>query len=1050
MNHLDSPDRPESDSSIHQILQSLQERAKELNCLYRIDEILNRTDADPEEAYRAVIASIPPGWQFPEVCCGRLTIDGTTFEPEGFDPTRWNLCADIEVEGNRVGEVAVYYTSERPREDEGPFLKEERRLINAIAERLGLFILQRRLRGAHENLRHAMEDLRTRQRRPWDILLEFLARTDPQLLNRITRKMINHLCLNGIEEAEPLLQLCLTHSWLQTNQATGDNRPLERQVFDGTELTRSTFNTAAEHLNETSIVECIRAWINEEKSTGLIKSLENPGSSLAEVALAVDRYQAAGIDEAELPSAVRTSLKVALLRKYFVDTLTFISKAKDHVDVQDFFELTQRVVHPTRSQGKLGGKSAGLFLASCVLRKATEHSELFSNLRTPRTWYVAADGLPEFVHYNNLEEFYNTKYMEIERVRQDYPHIVHVFKNSRFPPEVVKGLSAALDDFDERPIIIRSSSLLEDQVGAAFSGKYKSLFLANQGSKEQRLEALQDAIAEVYASVFGPDPIEYRAERGLLDFREDMGILIQEVVGTRVGDYFMPACSGVAFSNNEFRWSPRLQREDGLIRMVPGLGTRAVDRMSDDYPVLVAPGQPGIRANVTADEVVRYSPRRMDVINLRTNAFETVDVVPLLRQCGDRFPAVRRLVSMVDQDRVRPPLPLEPDWEHDDFVITFDGLLSDDRVIRQVDTMLKVLRESQCRAQSYSPEDAPSPIPQDVAKDHVIFTASRHVSNGRVPDITHIVYVDPDRYGELPELRQLQDVGRAVGRLNRVLPKRRFILMGGGRWGSRGDIRLGVSVTYSDISNTAMLVEIARRKGSYVPEVSFGTHFFQDLVEAGIRYLPLFPDEPGNEFNEHFFTRSANILPDLLPNFASLAGTVRVIDVARETDGQVLRVLMNGELDQAIGLIGRESTAEEPITTQASEVAGATGQHWRWRTRMAERLAARLAPARFGVKAIYLFGSTKHATAGPASDINLIVHDGGDLRKRQMLMTWLEGWSTTLAEINYLRTGEKRDGLLDVHFVTDEDLVNRTSYAAKIDAVTNAARRLDLGEHDQW
>ena len=76
--------------------------------------------------------------------------------------------------------------------------------------------------------------------------------------------------------------------------------------------------------------------------------------------------------------------------------------------------------------------------------------------------------------------------------------------------------------------------------------------------------------------------------------------MIQEVVGTQVGDYFLPAFAGVAFSHNEFRWSPRIRREDGLIRLVPGLGTRAVDRVSDDYPVLIAPGSPNLRVNVTS------------------------------------------------------------------------------------------------------------------------------------------------------------------------------------------------------------------------------------------------------------------------------------------------------------------------------------------------------------------------------------------------------------------------------------------------------------------
>ena len=101
----------------------------------------------------------------------------------------------------------------------------------------------------------------------------------------------------------------------------------------------------------------------------------------------------------------------------------------------------------------------------------------------------------------------------------------------------------------------------------------------------------------------------------------------------------------------------------------------------------------------------------------------------------------------------------------------------------------------------------------------------------------------------------MRDVGRAVGRLNKLLPKRQFILIGPGRWGSRGDIKLGVPVTYSDINNSAMLIEVARQKGNYLPDLSFGTHFFQDLVEASIRYLPLYPDDPEIAFQEDLSAR---------------------------------------------------------------------------------------------------------------------------------------------------------------------------------------------------
>src|SRR5690606_36641638 len=139
--------------------------------------------------------------------------------------------------------------------------------------------------------------------------------------------------------------------------------------------------------------------------------------------------------------------------------------------------------------------------------------------------------------------------------------------------------------------------------------------------------------------------------------------------------YYLPAHAGVAFSNNEFRWSPRIAREDGLIRQVPGLGTRAVDRLSEDYTTLVAPGRPGLRANSSVEEMVRYSPRMVDLINLETRSFETVPVHQLLPECGPALPQVRLIVSFVEHEHMRRPSAL--DLDYDDAVVTFEGLASD-------------------------------------------------------------------------------------------------------------------------------------------------------------------------------------------------------------------------------------------------------------------------------------------------------------------------------------------------------------------------------------
>jgi hypothetical protein len=446
---------------------------------------------------------------------------------------------------------------------------------------------------------------------------------------------------------------------------------------------------------------------------------------------------------------------------------------------------------------------------------------------------------------------------------------------------------------------------------------------------------------------------------------------------------------------------------------------------------------------------------------------ETVEVRELLREYAADYPLLRQLASIAREDRLEEARPFAFDSACDHLVMTFEGLITRTPVIEQLRTILETLQRElrmpvdiefahdgqdlyllQCRPQSYGPMSQPALIPHTVPPDSILFTANRFVSNGVVSGITHVVYVDPQKYGDIADRAVLLTVGRVVSQLNTLLPKRQFILMGPGRWGSRGDIRLGVNVTYSDINNSAMLVEIARKKRDYVPEPSFGTHFFQDLVEASIRYLPLYPDEPGVLFNESFLATAENILAELFPEFAPYADVIRVIDVPRSTNGQTLQVLMNGETEEAMAVFTERRP--EPGGVAIPMPFADTGSrpedgHWQWRLQMVEEMAALLDPDRFGVKALYLFGSTKNATAGPESDIDLLVHFRGSETQRQELSAWLEAWSLCLGQFNYLRTGRKSAGLLDVHFISDEDVRNRTSYASKINATTDAARPLKMG-----
>jgi hypothetical protein len=1053
------------ETQVASILHELQERAKELNCLYRVDELLSRSDLPLDDVLRGIVEILPPGWQYPHDCQARIVLENKAIESANFQVTEWVQSAAIVVQGEPAGSIEVSYGQQMPRSDEGPFLKEERKLINTIADRIADHILQRRLKAAFASL-SAAADGQVTPKGEWRVVLEFLRDTDPVLLQRISRKLVNHLAWNGVTEAKELLQRSGFAGAIATAIVGGDNRPIPREGSAAfKDLTSEAFRIASEQLEDHEILECVTTWIKEEKSSFLVRALEQLDTPLGEIIEAIERYRHTDIDEADLSLSTQKGLRVSLIRRFFSESLEFINVAKNVISIKDFYDMLGRIIFPPRCHGKLGGKSAGLFLAKKIIDKHAPSGSVLRQIKLPKTWYITSDWILHFVHHNELEDVLSWKYLEIDQVRQEYPHLVALFKSSSFPSELAKGLSLALDDLGEHPIIVRSSSLLEDRAGSAFSGKYKSLFLGNQGTKEVRLAALMDAVAEVYASIFGPDPTEYRAERGLLDVHEEMGVLVQEVVGQEVGKYFFPACSGVAFSNNEFRWSARISRGDGLIRMVPGLGTRAVDRVVDDYPVLIAPGQPNLRANVTVDEILKYSSQRMDVINLETNSFETVDVKEMLRSCGARYPQIRHLVSLVKHDRIEQPIGLLPDFEKTDAVFTFEGLIRKTPFVSYIRELLALLQARlghpvdiefaydgndfyllQCRPQSYSGDALPVAIPHDIPAHRVIFSANRYVSNGKVPEITHIVYVDLEGYSQLPDQSAMRDVGRAVGRLNKLLPKRQFVLIGPGRWGSRGDIKLGVPVTYSDISNSAMLIEVARQKGNYLPDLSFGTHFFQDLVEASIRYLPLYPDDPGIAFQENFLRNSRSVLEELLPEFSHVSDTLRVIDVGRETKGQVLRVLMNAEADQAVAFLALPQKETDRVQVGTGNVPRAADEHWRWRYRMAQRIAEQLDPTKFGVKAFYVIGSTKNGTAGPQSDIDLLIHFVGTEEQRNDLTLWLEGWSRCVAEMNFLRTGYRCQSLLDVHLITDRDIAERSPYAQKIAATTDPARELPVGQ----
>jgi hypothetical protein len=958
------------------------------------------------------------------------------YQVEEFADTPWILSTPIYVQGKTVGKLDVCYVKERPQGDDGPFLKQERSLIENIAAQFGMFVLHRQLKAVFEGT----DETTSREKSEWEKILDLIRKTDPSLTVRITRKMINYLCLRGIKEAIDLFVDYAANKELLKDS----NAPFHVEEAPEAGLSTSEiFALAQKHLSEEEMFTYLRTWINEDNSGFMVNIFENTGSTLKDLRAAIERYYYLANQGLELSPLREKGFRVALIRRLFTDQPSLIDIAKQYIDIKSFYPLIQRVIAPPGSHGKLGGKSSGLFIAKKILEAASKKKPFLKQVKTPKTWYITSDGILNFIKHNNLEDAYEQKYKDIGIIRQEYPHLVRIFKKSPFSPEMVRQLSAALDDFGDVPLVVRSSSLLEDRMGTAFAGKYKSLFIANQGSKEKRLMALMDAIAEIYASTFGPDPIEYRTERQLLDYHEEMGIMIQEVIGTRVGDYFFPAFAGVAFSHNEFRWSSRLRRKDGLIRMVPGLGTRAVDRVNDDYPVLVAPGQPNLRVNASPDELLRYSPKKIDLINLKTRKFETHDLDEVISRFGQEYPRIHQIVSLINGNYLKTPRVFGVDYQREQTIVTFNGLIGKTPFIQEMHTILKLLEKSyqtpvdmefahdgehfyllQCRPQSHGDDLEAVALPSGIPNDRILFSANKYIANALVKDITHIVYVDPAAYAQLGSREEMLEVGRAVGHLNKVLPKRRFILMGPGRWGSKGDIKLGVSVTYSQINRTAMLIEIARKKKDYVPDVSFGTHFFLDLVEAQIRYLPLYPDDDGVIFNDGLFQTLPNAFPTLCPEQAELASVIKVINLNQYHTGQVLNIYMSAEARKALAVFS-ESTGIAPMAAPkayppASAMAPkATDLHWQWRLRFIQHLASMLDPEQFGVSKLCVHGSTMDGTATPESDIDIAVYFYGSELQRLLLTQWLEGWSQALSFLNFIKTGVHTAGLLDVHWVDE-------------------------------
>lgn len=618
-------------------------------------------------------------------------------------------------------------------------------------------------------------------------------------------------------------------------------------------------------------------------------------------------------EKQERSDARLSEIKVVLMRRMISDQLAYINIAKDWFTVSDLAEINQRKI----GQGKIGGKSAGMLLALRILSEVAD-TEILSHLSIPDSYFLGADVMYTFMSVNNLMHWNDQKYRSEEQIRAEYPQIVEQYMQGEFPDDILEELEHLLQKLEKKPLIIRSSSLLEDNFGTSFAGKYDSIFCPNQGSPQDNLRELTCAIAQVYASTLNPDALLYRRSKGLQDYDERMAILIQVVKGEFIGNYYLPHAAGVAFSRNSFRWSPEIRSEDGFLRLVWGLGTRAVDRIGDDYPRLVALSHPLLQPEDSSKAIRHYSQQFVDVIDLEKNSFQTLPITQVLEP---HYP-VLRYIAEVDQGGYLSPIrSLIREEDLDKLVLTFDQLLNRTRLAERMREMLKILETHykapvdteftvrikdpgtiqpeaeicilQCRPQSHF-KDSQAQLPKNLPEKDIIFSTSRMVPRGRVDWIKYVIAVHAEAYLALPTESARAEVGRAISKLNAALADQVFICMGPGRWGTR-NLDLGVYIGYSDIYNTSALIEVTGQEIGLTPEPSFGTHFFQDLVEANIFPLAIDLDDKDVVFNHQFFYDTPNHLVDFIPVNEQLSNALRLIKVSSYRSGHALRLVMDDE-----------------------------------------------------------------------------------------------------------------------------------------------------------
>ncbi|MFP4165118.1 MAG: PEP/pyruvate-binding domain-containing protein [Chitinispirillaceae bacterium] len=583
-----------------------------------------------------------------------------------------------------------------------------------------------------------------------------------------------------------------------------------------------------------------------------------------------------------------------LLRMAVTRDSRMMKLAEEYFTVDDLVRIGKRMI----GTGLIGGKTVGMLLARSILLKNDTHWQ--ERLGAHDSFYIGSDVFYTYLIRNGCWWMRRKLKSSKEEMFDSALDAQQRLLNGTFPEDIKAQFMEMLNYFGQYPIIVRSSSLLEDAYGNAFSGKYDSVFCANQGTPEERLESFMDAVRKVYASTMSPEALSYRGHWNLLDKDEQMALLVQRVSGSFYNDLFFPQAAGVGFSFNPYVWNDSIDPRSGMLRLVFGLGTRAVDRHDDDYTRVVSLSDPLARPETAHTDMRRYSQHKVDVLDLKANGLESI----LLEDVAQRAHDLDLKLFTTNDEEMEQRAKDHGMKNTFTEVLTFQELLSHTTFVSDMKRILKTLHEAydypvdieftanfingkdlrinivQCRPFQVRKGKGMLPKAESVPQERVFLSSTGPIiGNSLYSSIDRIIYITPSAYSSLSDSERYS-VARLVGKLTHLKKDKKpasIMLVGPGRWGTTTP-SLGVPVSFTEINSVSIICEIAYMHEGLIPDISLGTHFFNDLVEMDMLYMAVYPERKEHRTDKVFFENSSNMLAKLIPEASSWSNVVKVLE----------------------------------------------------------------------------------------------------------------------------------------------------------------------------